>query len=47
MQTKSFKITYKDHLGRTNTATKYGRDSQDAESKFKTLYPDCTIISTN
>jgi hypothetical protein len=38
-----FKIKYKDHLGRTNQTKSTGKDSIEAEKKFKTLYPDCNI----
>ncbi len=38
-----FKIKYKDHLGRNNQTESTGKDSLEAEKKFKTLYPDCNI----
>lgn len=39
-------IFYKDHMGRANQAESFGKDTLEAESKFKTLYPDCTITNT-
>jgi len=40
-----FTINYKDHKGRKNKAQSFGTDYIEAEKKFKTLYPDCTIVS--
>ena len=41
----TFTIYYKDHVGRKNETTSTGQDYIEAEKKFKTLYPDCTITS--
>jgi len=41
----NFTINYKDHVGRKNKAQSSGKDYIEAEKKFKTLYPDCTIFS--
>jgi len=41
----TFTINYKDHLGRKNKSISTGVDYIEAEQKFKTLYPDCTVVS--
>ena len=41
----NFTIHYKDHVGRKNKTEASGKDYIEAEKKFKTLYPDCTVIS--
>lgn len=41
---QNFTIYYKDHLGRNNQADSSGKTEFDAIDKFKTLYPDCTVI---
>ena len=41
---KKFTIYYKDSINRSNQADSYGKDSYEAEKKFKILYPDATII---
>jgi len=43
---KNFKINYKDHLGRKNSAQSSGKDEDQAIGKFETLYPDCKLQST-
>jgi len=41
-----YTIHYKDHLNRKNQSEFSGKDEIEAETKFKTLHPDCIITNT-
>ena len=42
---KNFTIYYKDYLGRNNKTNTIQKTQLEAESRFKILYPNCTITN--
>lgn len=44
---KEFTFIYTDWCGRTNQASRFASNEQEATEKFKTLYPNTYILDIN
>jgi hypothetical protein len=44
---KEYTFTYTDHVGRTNTASRFAENEYEATEKFKVLYPSTYILDVN